>query len=875
MLHVSRFTFQEKGFATIVGVIAVLALSLIFGGGFLYATISSTRSLTNEINSEQGYYASEAGIEDAIYRIKNGKNIGMQTVIPVGSAVATTTIATVGQTKTITTEGALSNAVRKVQTDLTLSTDVADFYYGVQIGAGGLNLKQNSTVNGSIYSDGNITCSSNCTGTKIVGDAWVAGAGAAVLNQSSTTHNADFFAGTTVGSIITSVDTAGDVGMYDSLALGADGFARISYYDNTNKDLKFVRCTNADCSAKNITSVETSNDVGQYSSLAMGADGFARISYYDNTNKDLKFVQCTNADCSTKNITSVETSNDIGQYSSLAMGADGFARISYYNTTNNDLKFARCTNADCSAKNITSVDTSGDVGKYASIKLGADTFPRISYYGVSNTELKLVQCTNADCSTKNIVTAENAADVGQYTSLALGADGFARISYYDNTNKDLKFIKCTDDACSPYAVQSDAAQSFQPSTSSALSKVSVYVKKTGAPPDATIRIVNNNSGVPGGTGSVVATGTLGAASVGTGYVWIDVGFSSNPTLTNGTTYWIVLDGGSDLSNYWAWGYDTADPYGSGQAKYSPDWSAGSPTWTNVNGSSNSDMAFKVYLAGATTKIDGVLVTGDAHVHSIMNAQVCGDAYYTTIDSSSLTFLNGPGSPCPTPYTPGTAYTPYADPPSVPMAISQANIDSWEASAAAGGTIAGPYSPPDGTTLGPVKITGDLNLTTNGATYYINGPVWVVGDITVDNNVKVVLSPGFGVLSTMVIADDPANPTTKGAISVQNGVKICGSAGYNAGTNQCNPSNGSYIMFLSTYSGSGNAIALKNNSDGAIFYASAGKIEVEQTASAKQITGYAVELENNASITYESGLQGINFSAGPSAGWKIEHWKEVP
>ena len=150
---------------------------------------------------------------------------------------------------------------------------------------------------------------------------------------------------------------------------------------------------------------------------------------------------------------------------------------------------------------------------------------------------------------------------------------------------------------------------------------------------------------------------------------------------------------------------------------------------------------------------------------------------------------------------------------------------------------GPYAPPNGTTLGPIKINGDLNLTTNGAIYYINGPVWVVGNITIDNNVKVVLSPGFGTLSTVVIADDPAQQNNVGTIVVQNGVRICGSAGYNSGTNQCNASNGSYIMFLSTYNGTNNAIALKNNSDGAIFYASAGTLDVEQTASAKQITGY--------------------------------------
>lgn len=507
------------------------------------------------------------------------------------------------------------------------------------------------------------------------------------------------------------------------------------------------------------------------------------------------------------------------------------------------------------------------------MKIGADGFARISYYDNSNDDLKFIQCTNAGCTTNNTVTVDATGNVGQYTSLALGADTFPRISYYDITGGNLKFVRCSDAACTSGGVQSDAAQSFDSGSTAAISKVSLYIKKVGSPANATVRIVSNNSGVPGGAANQLTSGTLNAASVGSGYAWIDVGFSSNPTLTNGTTYWIVLDADSDASNYWVWGYGSTDPYGSGQAKYSADWSAGSPTWTNVAGSANSDLTFKVFVVAGATGIDGLLVTGDVHANTITNSKVCGDAYYTSIDASSLTFLNAPDSPCALPYTPGTAHPASADPPTVPMAISQANIDAWEAAADVD-TIAGPYSPPNGSTIGPVKINGDLNLSENGAIYYIGGPVWVVGDIILNNNVKVVLDSSFGSLSTVVVADDPANQSTKGMITVDNGVRVCGSAGYDAGANVCNPSNGSYIMFLSTYNGTDDAIKLKNNSDGAIFYTSAGSIEVENTASAKQITGYKVELENNAVITYESGLQDVKFSSGPSAGWKISNWKEV-
>ena len=221
-----------------------------------------------------------------------------------------------------------------------------------------------------------------------------------------------------LGNNITTVDSTGNVGHYTSLALGSDGFARISYRDVTNGDLKFVQCTNTSCSTKNITTVDSTGDVGWNNSITLGSDGFARISYYDATNQNLKFAQCTNASCSTKNITLVDSVWGAGYCSSLNLGADGFARISYSDGQSGDLKFVQCTDASCSTKNIVTVDSTGYVGWFTSAALGSDGFARISYTDITNGDLKFVQCTNASCSTStNLTTAVDSSGSGNNGTL--------------------------------------------------------------------------------------------------------------------------------------------------------------------------------------------------------------------------------------------------------------------------------------------------------------------------------------------------------------------------------------------------------------------------------------------------------------------------
>jgi PKD repeat protein len=222
---------------------------------------------------------------------------------------------------------------------------------------------------------------------------------------------------------------------YTSLVLGGDGYAHISYYDNTTKDLEYAYRDAADWHFRTVDSEsDGGNEVGEHTSLALDENGYAHVSYYDDTDGDLKYAY---QDGSGWYSLTVDSDGNVGQYTSLALDGDGYPHISYYDDSGDDLKYAY---QDASGWHSQTVDSDGRVGTYTSLALEptAPYTPHISYYDASNEHPKYAYLGGSGWYSQTVGTGFPA---GQYTSLALGSDGYPQISYYCHYFGDLRHTR--------------------------------------------------------------------------------------------------------------------------------------------------------------------------------------------------------------------------------------------------------------------------------------------------------------------------------------------------------------------------------------------------------------------------------------------------
>lgn len=156
----------DKGAAMLIAVILFLFVSSTIVLGITAPILKQARISTDLVRSKESYYYAEGALEDAFYRIKNGKSISSGDTIITNGYTTTITITTASGVKTILAVSNRDGIIRKMQSQVVAGVG-ASFNYGVQVGLGGFVLENSSTITGNIYSGGPITGAGNT----ISGDA--------------------------------------------------------------------------------------------------------------------------------------------------------------------------------------------------------------------------------------------------------------------------------------------------------------------------------------------------------------------------------------------------------------------------------------------------------------------------------------------------------------------------------------------------------------------------------------------------------------------------------------------------------------------------------------------------------------------------------
>ncbi|KKR87950.1 MAG: hypothetical protein UU34_C0002G0067 [Candidatus Curtissbacteria bacterium GW2011_GWA1_41_11] len=173
---------NQPGFVLLVGILVVTVI-IIFSAGQFDRVANFVRQGSNKVVQQQAVNLAEAGVDYAIWQLnKNAGNwYGTGTEVAVGTTGTffVTVTDESANIKNVVATGYVPNSTSPrqkstVKTQVVIGGQTIEFNFATQTGTGGITMNQSSTINGNIYSNGNISAGNGSQQT-IDGEAYAVG----------------------------------------------------------------------------------------------------------------------------------------------------------------------------------------------------------------------------------------------------------------------------------------------------------------------------------------------------------------------------------------------------------------------------------------------------------------------------------------------------------------------------------------------------------------------------------------------------------------------------------------------------------------------------------------------------------------------------
>ena len=254
----------------------------------------------------------------------------------------------------------------------------------------------------------------------------------------------------------TTIDSNGNAGVYNSIALDSNGYRHVTYSSQPSGSARtLMYATDASGTWVSIT-LDSTGDVGVSPRIVIDSDDNIHITYFraDSGNKGIKYATCSSSCSSVSSWTNSKiisfTTTSTTQSLTLSIDSNDDLHLIYFEGphSSGNLKYATCSSScatESSWTNIT-IDGTSQAG-YGGIDLVIDSSDHlhVAYSLYSTRDLQYITCSSSCTSVSSWtnLSIDSSGQVGRMPSIAVDSNDDLHISYYDDTGSGLKYAWCS------------------------------------------------------------------------------------------------------------------------------------------------------------------------------------------------------------------------------------------------------------------------------------------------------------------------------------------------------------------------------------------------------------------------------------------------